>query len=79
MKNNIDWMTTKEAAALWGVTMRRIQSLCENGLLDGAEKLGDIWIIPKGTTKPIDGRTKHAKQMQLKHEGKKPKLDKNVN
>ena len=61
MTNNIDWMTTKEAAALWGVTVRRIQSLCENGLLDGATKLGDIWIIPKGTQKPLDGRTKEAK------------------
>ena len=60
MTNNIDWMTTKEAAVLWGVTVRRIQSLCENGLLDGATKLGDIWIIPKGTQKPIDGRTKEA-------------------
>ena len=61
MTNNIDWMTTKETAVLWGVTVRRIQSLCENGLIDGAKKLGDIWIIPKETQKPLDGRTKKAK------------------
>jgi len=64
MTNNIDWMTTKDAAALWGVTVRRIQSLCENGLLDCATKLGDIWIIPKGTPKPPDGRTKAAKEQK---------------
>ena len=57
----MDWMTTKEAAALWGVTMRRVQFLCENGLLERTTKLGDIWVIPKGTPKPIDGRTKEAK------------------
>ena len=57
----MDWITTKEAAELWNITMRRVQSMCENGLLDGATKLGDIWVIPKGTPKPIDGRTKEAK------------------
>ena len=62
----MDWMTTKEAAALWGVTMRRVQFLCENGLLDGATKLGDIWVIPKGTPKPVDGRTKEAKGQKTK-------------
>ena len=57
----MNWITTKEAAERWGVTMRRVQSMCENGLLDGATKLGDIWIIPRDTLKPIDGRTKAAK------------------
>ena len=57
----MDWITTKEAAKQWGITMRRVQSMCENGLLDGATKLGDICVIPKDTSKPIDGRTKAAK------------------
>ena len=57
----MDWITTKEAAKQWGITMRRVQSMCENGLLDGATKLGDIWVIPKNTFKPLDGRTKAAK------------------
>ena len=58
----MDLMTTKEAAELWGVTVRQIQSLCERGLIDGASKLGDIWVMPKDTKKPIDGRTKAAKR-----------------
>jgi hypothetical protein len=55
-------MTTKEAAALWGVTVRRVQSLCEKGLIDGAEKLGDIWVMPLDAKKPIDGRTLAARK-----------------
>ena len=62
----IDWITTKEAAEQWGVSVRRVQPLCEKGLLDGATRLGDIWIILKGTSKPIDGRTKAAKQLRDK-------------
>ena len=57
----MDWMTTKEAAELWGITMRRVQALCDNGQIPSAVKLSDIWVIPKGTPKPVDGRTKQAK------------------
>jgi hypothetical protein len=54
-------MTTKDAAAIWGITPRRVQILCDNGKVSGAVRLGKTWIIPKGTPKPIDGRTKAAK------------------
>ena len=62
----MDWITTKEAAIQWGITMRRVQSMCENGLLDGATKLGDIWVIPKNASKPLDGRTKVGKNLKKK-------------
>ena len=54
-------MTTMEAAEQWGITMRRVQVLCENGKVKGAVRMGRTWIIPRGTPKPIDGRTKAAK------------------
>lgn len=54
-------MTTDEIAALWGISTRRVQILCDKGKVNGAFKLGKTWIIPKGTTKPVDGRTKAAK------------------
>jgi hypothetical protein len=60
----MDLMTTKEAAEQWGITIRRVQCLCEQGLIDCATRLGDIWVMPKATQKPIDGRTKAAKQMK---------------
>ena len=54
-------MTTSEAAQLWGISTRRTQILCDNGKVKGAVRLGRTWIIPRGTPKPIDGRTKAAK------------------
>jgi len=57
----MEWITAKEAGELWGITTRRIQILCDNGQVNGAEKLGNMWVIPKGTPKPIDGRTKESK------------------
>jgi hypothetical protein len=58
----MDLMTTKQAAEQWGVTMRRVQSLCEQGSVKGAEKLGEMWVLPIDAKKPIDGRTKTAKE-----------------
>jgi len=55
-------MTTTEAAELWGITTRRVQVLCDKGKVGGAIKMGRTWIIPKGAPKPIDGRTKIAKE-----------------
>ena len=57
----MDWMTVQEAGKKWSVTTRRAQYLCANGVVEGAQKLGKIWVVPKGTPKPIDGRTKVAK------------------
>jgi hypothetical protein len=48
--------------------MRQVQLLCDRGKVVGATRLGDIWVIPKGVQKPIDGRTKAARQQK---EGKK--------
>jgi len=57
----MEWITAKEAAILWGITSRRVQILCDTGKVKGAQKLGNMWLIPKGAQKPIDGRTKAAK------------------
>ncbi len=59
----MDLITTKEAATLWGVTTRRVQAMCDNGQIPAAYKLGDIWVMPKDTPKPIDGRTRAAKML----------------
>ena len=61
MELESELMATNEAAELWGITPRRVQILCGNGKVKGAFRMGRTWIIPKGTPKPIDGRTKAAK------------------
>ena len=67
-------MTASEAANLWGITPRRVQILCDKGKVQGAVRMGRTWIIPRGTPKPIDGRTKAAKahnnETNIKNGGK---------
>lgn len=50
------WMGVTEAARAWGVSTRRVRTLCESALLRGAEKPGGRWRIPAGTPRPADGR-----------------------
>lgn len=51
-------MTIKEAAAVWGITERRVNELCKAGRIPDAYKAGRQWIIPDGTQKPMDKRVK---------------------
>ena len=65
----MDYMTPKQAGELWGITERRVQVLCVNGQVHGAERLGGkMWLIQKDTPKPIDGRTKAAKSAKKSNE-----------
>ena len=58
----MDWITAKDAAELWGISTRRVQILCDTGRVEGATRLGNIWVIPKGTLKPKDGREKNGRR-----------------
>ena len=58
----LNLMTSQQAAKQWGITDRQVQSLCSQGKIEGATKLGRAWLIPKDVSKPIDGRTKAAKK-----------------
>ncbi|MBO5307042.1 MAG: AAA family ATPase, partial [Lentisphaeria bacterium] len=51
-----DMMKVKDAAALWGLTPRRVSELCKQGKIANARKEGKAWMIPVGTPKPTDQR-----------------------
>ncbi|MDR1541995.1 MAG: DNA-binding protein [Clostridiales bacterium] len=67
----MDYMGAKEAAEKWGITQRRVEALCANEQVRGAERIGTMWLIPKSAPKPIDGRTKAAKQAKKDTDGGK--------
>lgn len=51
-----DYLTIKEVAQNWGISTRRVQKMCSDGLIPGVEKFGKSWAIPVDTEKPKDGR-----------------------
>lgn len=60
----MNYITTREAAAKWGITDRMVLYHCTSDRINGAVKMGNTWLIPKDAVKPADkryGRKKHAK------------------
>ena len=64
----MNYINAKEAAEKWNISVRRVQILCKQGKIRGAERLGNIWASPKDAEKPLDGRTRKVKiqKQQLK-------------
>lgn len=43
----MEFMTIKEASGKWGLSVRRIQTICNEGMIPGVIKFGREWAIPK--------------------------------
>jgi hypothetical protein len=54
----MDYLTAKQAAEKWNISLRRVQVLCSQGRVKGAVRLGWAWAIPKNAEKPEDARKK---------------------
>lgn len=61
----MDYLKIDEVAAQWGISPRRLQTLCAQGKIEGAIRFGRAWMIPKDARKPLDGRIKAGKQEQM--------------
>lgn len=46
------FMTTKEAAGKWNISVRQVQYYCKKGIIKDAVKVGTNWLIPNGTQRP---------------------------
>lgn len=54
----MNYISVREAAERWEMTPRRVQILCNEGRIDGAQRVGNVWTIPENADKPIDARKK---------------------
>lgn len=54
----MQYISAKDAAAKWGLTLRRVQDLCKNHAIDGAVRWGRDWMIPADANRPADRRRK---------------------
>ena len=57
----MDILTIKEASLIWGISVRRITVLCNEGRIVGAKKIAGAWLLPKDAEKPADARVKSGK------------------
>ena len=67
-----DMITVKKAAAMWGLTERRVSTLCKEGKIKNAIKNGKSWLIPTDAEKPADNRIKSGIYVKNKRPEKLP-------
>ena len=63
----MNYISVKAASEKWGISERRIQKLCEENRIDGTEKFGRAWMIPKDAEKTVDGRMKTRNKQEENH------------
>ena len=62
----MDYITVREAAEKWNISLRLAQKLCTEGRIPGAQKFGSAWAIPADADKPEDlRRTKKEPAVSL--------------
>ena len=50
------YLTVREIAEKWNMSIRNVQNLCSAGKIEGVTKFGQAWVIPETAEKPLDGR-----------------------
>ena len=59
------YISVSDAATKFNLSKRRVQTLCEQGRISGANMVSGVWLIPSTAPKPLDGRRKKTDEDQL--------------
>jgi len=60
----MEYMSITEASKKWGISNRRIQTLCAQDRIPGAARIASVWAIPVNADKPADARIKSGKYIK---------------
>ncbi|MEG0755560.1 MAG: response regulator, partial [Oscillospiraceae bacterium] len=67
------YISVAQAAQKWGLSPRRIYTLCTDGRIPGAMHFVRSWAIPEDAEKPADARIKHGKYTGVSEKYRKKK------
>jgi len=63
----MEYVSIKDMSARWGISIRRIQILCNENRIPGAFRIGNAWAIPCNAEKPKDERIKSGRYIKKKN------------
>lgn len=52
----MNYIKVSKVAELWGISARRVRTLCAEGKIPGVIRKGKLYMIPSNAVKPTDGR-----------------------
>lgn len=68
----MEFISAREAADKWGISQRRVAVLCSEQRIPNATMVGNMWIIPASSEKPVDAR--HTRYTKSNEKNVKPFL-----
>lgn len=54
----MNYLSVAQTSEKWNISPKRVQVLCNEGRIEGAQKVGNVWTIPENAEKPLDARKK---------------------
>ena len=60
----MEYLSVREVSEKWNISRRRIQILCTEGRINGATRIGNMWVIPNDAEKPKDARIKSGRYVK---------------
>lgn len=61
------YLSAKETGERWGLSERRVETLCSQGRIPGLIRIGRSWGIPDDVEKPEDKRIKTGRYIKTKN------------
>lgn len=58
----MNYISAREAAAKWGISLRRVQQFLAAGRIEGVKRYGRTWALPENAEKPADPRREKKQQ-----------------
>lgn len=58
------YFSISQMSEKWGISQRRIRTLCMEGRIEGAFKMRAYWSIPEDAEKPKDERIKSGRYVK---------------
>jgi len=65
----MDYISVRQAAEKWGVSMRWVQAMIKDNRIAGVERLTREWLVPKDAPKPEDLRKLNGRKPKNKTDG----------
>ncbi|MBE5771866.1 MAG: helix-turn-helix domain-containing protein [Clostridiales bacterium] len=62
----MEYLSIRQVSEKWGLSKRRIQTLCAENRIPGAMRVDYSWVIPSDAEKPADARVRTGKYMKKK-------------
>lgn len=73
------YLTVREIAEKWNMSIRNVQNLCSAGKIEGVTKFGQAWVIPETAEKPLDGRVTSGSYRNWRKKPKEQQVSGNQN